>query len=111
MANETKHTPGPWRYSGLVGNSPAAIMAGSLQLAHVLVRPKLYDEEITPEQADANARLIATAPELLAASEVIVRACTWLALPTRATREGAAVLDAIDRLRAAIAAAEKEATC
>ena len=66
---KTKHTPGPWKYSGLIGRSPGAIMAGDLQVAHALALPKLYGKGITPEEADANAKLIAAATELLEAAK------------------------------------------
>ena len=66
MKNETKHTPGPWRiedgeeggyrihYSGLVSNG-ASVVVGQLISGY------------TPSLEDA--RLIAAAPELLAALE------------------------------------------
>ena len=56
---ETKHTPGPWRW-----NTAAGIYgSNNKRCANVFVQDeiKLPDDEI-----DANARLIAAAPDLLA---------------------------------------------
>ena len=63
-----KHSPGPWR----AGSVPAELRAevyvkGGRHLANVYAATK------TPDQAtaDANARLIAAAPDLLAALQII----------------------------------------
>lgn len=57
---QTAHTPGPWE------NKYPVIMAGSARLARIECTPEMdkYDE--------ANARLIAAAPELLAALKALV---------------------------------------
>lgn len=55
----SKHTPGPW----VVGNV-GEVVAGGTTLADV------YGDD---EQADVDARLIAAAPDLLAALEDIAR--------------------------------------
>jgi hypothetical protein len=71
MTNQTQvqHTPGPWTYSGMSAGAPLAIMdsVGMQQVAQVAHRWSLDGEYITPTEADANARLIASAPDLLAA--------------------------------------------
>lgn len=63
-----KHTAGPWQYAGpfVVGGTPTAIMnaSGRLQLATVKVHTwSMSGETIPPDEADANARLIAAAPD------------------------------------------------
>lgn len=59
--NETKHTPGPWvssgRRVGIVDRSETQAFGMMLVVAHI-------DEYDHPEH-EANARLIAAAPELL----------------------------------------------
>ena len=63
----TKHTPGPWSVSERV-----TILAGNKQVARALgaIQP---DSRVSHEAADANARLIAAAPELLVIAERFVR--------------------------------------
>lgn len=66
----TAHTPGPWEYDGLTpAHNHPAIMdpTGTIQLAHVLTGRNLEGKRVDEFEADANARLIAAAPELLAA--------------------------------------------
>ncbi len=61
--SETKHTPGPWRTAtGFVRAKTGVIC--QLSHPHSLLRFVSYDEEI------ANARLIAAAPDLLAACKM-----------------------------------------
>ena len=66
---KTSFTPGPWSYGGLIGKSPGAIVAngGGVQVATAKVVPLMYGQQITSEEANSNARLIAAAPELLSA--------------------------------------------
>ena len=82
----TKHTPGPW----VVGNV-GEVVAGGITLADV------YGDE---EQADADAYLIAAAPDLLAACEAVA-ATTW-------SKNTATIIG--ERVRAAIAKAKGEKT-
>ena len=65
-----KHTKGPWKYDGIIGGAPGAIMHGTTQIAHALLNRKIYSHEIeiTADEASANAKLIAAAPELLEAA-------------------------------------------
>ncbi len=65
----TKHTPGPWRYTdgGIIDNKPSRGHAG-LEIADVY-GVDCYDGrglgDANPQEAKANARLIAAAPEML----------------------------------------------
>lgn len=67
----TQHTPGPW--SAVFGNG---LLSVSVQAptTHVCLVSKL--PTLRCEEAEANARLIAAAPELLAALQ---KAETWMA--------------------------------
>lgn len=62
---EVAHTPGPWRNAGLVGSG--IWIKASKQIA-VVYGPRIN------ASAEANARLIAAAPDLLAACEAILAA-------------------------------------
>ncbi len=62
MTQTTKHTPGPWKVDG-----DTYITAHSLIIAHCKQNGSLKLED-----AQANARLIAAAPELLEALEYAV---------------------------------------
>ena len=56
-------TPGPWRVGRGAQSDPFAIEAVTVTVAHVKGR------RLDPKTIEANARLIAAAPELLAALE------------------------------------------
>ena len=67
---ETKHTPGPWNWS----RWPSELIGGSLSVYQIgPMRAVIYDDwrpradGISEEENEANARLIAAAPELLEA--------------------------------------------
>ena len=74
--NQSNHTPGPWSvfepksqfvcYEG--GDSPATIVSGGV---HIATMPGVRTLGLS-ETARSNARLIASAPELLRALEWIV---------------------------------------
>ncbi|MFN7882944.1 MAG: hypothetical protein ACK5PF_08010 [bacterium] len=83
-----KHTPGPW--SAQTNGAQWVVHAGRKQRV-ASVHTGLVGQE-------ANARLIAAAPDLLAAGRLLLRACD----------EGDAdmAMDGYDLLRAAIAKAE-----
>lgn len=72
---DTKHTPGPWRINAVMreyGNK-LEIAHEEISVTSVTVAGKGNKTSITPEQ-EANARLIAAAPDLLAALEAMVSA-------------------------------------
>lgn len=74
----SKHTPGPWVvwdgnvkvYAGPVDENTTCCISG--YRCKIAECDDLYDENMTEEEAEANARLIAAAPELLEALEWIV---------------------------------------
>lgn len=77
--SETKHTPGPWRIwsSGVLGRGKQFIHAGKgespcLDKSFRCVAA-IGELEMTPEESEANARLISAAPELLEALELCVK--------------------------------------
>ena len=64
---EVKHTAGPWNVGGHWQDDEDTIYSGTMALARAL---KSREHVGTPiEQFDANARLIAAAPDLLEALE------------------------------------------
>ncbi len=60
------HTPGPWQADGqrVWANAGDPVYIASLKFAN--------DSEMTIEEKEANTRLIAAAPDLLAACEVLI---------------------------------------
>lgn len=74
--NQSNYTPGPWSvfepkspficYEG--GDSPATIVSGGV---HIATMPGVRTLGLS-ETARANARLIASAPDLLAALEIVI---------------------------------------
>ena len=92
--NNQKHTPGPWRiemkdnYMKLY--MPASRLDGDVARGYV---------------GEANARLIAAAPELLEACEALARLCERFGVNPVTVSGGPSSLD---RARAAIAKAEGE---
>lgn len=96
----TKHTPGPWRigslasYDGYTGQPFRNVWAGQDEAATVVARAIRSDGAMTND-VDADARLIAAAPELL-------EACIYLAEGIEACGVTGVYLD---QARAAIAKA------
>ena len=73
-----KHTPGPWETTGIFVRRNVAVIPkiGKADICAVYA-----DGEIKREEARANARLIAAAPDLLAACKMIASiAVGWQAL-------------------------------
>lgn len=70
--NETKHTSGPWRIDGFNSiTNGEVIRHGDYEIITVLHDFNRFDRD--PER-EANARLIAAAPDLLAVAEAV---CFW----------------------------------
>jgi len=71
---QSKHTPGPWTIDGSVRTS---INAGTKHIALANFYNSVEPEfNVSGEEHEANARLIAAAPELLAALDELVDALT-----------------------------------
>ena len=106
-ATQTAHTPGPWVIDGdtiqgapeLNGEQPHAVEATCV--AVVLSRERGSYRHYPKERATANARLIAAAPELLAALEKML--ARWDALSVEDLGPGCRAI--ADNARAAIAKA------
>jgi hypothetical protein len=69
----TKHTPGPWGYHVTVDGDAIVAGGGKIRVAEALVR------DVSHEDERANARLIAAAPDLLAALEALARSFSAVA--------------------------------
>lgn len=117
------HTPGPWITDSVNGDYPHDIILG-YQIPGagfpVLVATVFADECEGPgrmtAEADANARLIASAPDLLEALEHLIRFCPQPEMeqthydeePSYVSAEAAALAETIFRAQSAIAAARGE---
>lgn len=66
MNMNTKHTPGPWSY-----DSEGYVYGGEQGL--IITDPSCSNPDISADQNEANARLIAAAPELLTALENVIQ--------------------------------------
>ena len=64
----SKHTPGPWNVEYLDGNGQAVVKASFIEIA------TCWHHSVTSieKEMHANARLIAAAPELLEALELVI---------------------------------------
>lgn len=71
--NEFKHTPGPWFFNNTYNVGPE-VQTGATRIAHLGERVA-YGTLCSKEEAIANAKLIAAAPDLLEALYFIVH-CT-----------------------------------
>jgi hypothetical protein len=100
--SETKvaqHTPGPWEEVGLVIYGP-----DNIRIADVESRRG----DATYDEAEANARLIADAPELLDALKGVLRdAEGYLRTHLAGTEANTAIMRRLNAARAAIRAVEK----
>lgn len=66
-----KHTPGPWeRNGGSIIDARGNVIAQRFSRRHI-ERGETWADCIEPVEADANARLIASAPALLAALKAL----------------------------------------
>lgn len=100
MASETKFTPGPWFINrsemGIHKYVEARIGGGMIQEVACCGPTELH------EQSDANARLIAAAPDLYAVVEELEESSSYWS-------EYCVPLGIVDRLREALAKARGEA--
>lgn len=97
---QAKHTPGPWTYEPVAANPKEGISiwaAQALGRNSNIVRCYALDQ-IGIEGAEANARLIAAAPELLASLdeclEVVAECCNCLLNTPELARAIAAIAKA-----------------
>ena len=92
----TKHTPGPWRarvYQATEGHVAELSVDSEdwKDLARVFVQEDdRFSDEPLLGSGEANARLIAAAPDLLAALEELM-SCTIVCSPTTRERAAAAI--------------------
>ena len=97
----SKHNPGPWTIAG-----EAHDLAGSAIIHDVNGFPVASTRSWIKEQHEANARLVAASPDLLAACKLqVANIEQWLETGTPATAEESQRI--YDALRAAIAEAER----
>ena len=66
MTNETKHTPGPWEVTDNTADGYGQLVVGSMHGAVAICYTAEPGDPGMPSECEANARLIAAAPELLA---------------------------------------------
>ena len=99
------HTPGPWEYIGFKEGEPQNGWAVRLphhegsRVKYLKDARYIRCEGWGGEEADANARLVAAAPDLLNAALAVLTFC-------RPTRKYASEVEAFERLRAATAKAK-----
>lgn len=113
MKNETKHTQGEWFLEDRRGVASLSGNEGNIDVyASVLWIATVHGSHVGPQdpsEAEANARLIAAAPELL---EALERASAWLDVLDEsgiASNKSDTLGDSIEMVRAAIAKAKGEA--
>jgi hypothetical protein len=89
--SDTKHTPGPWEAEPhrldkgrwVICSSASESPAGLVRIAE----SEAYDHPQYCEEGAANARLIAAAPDLLAACELVYHAHCTSGIPQRTKDE------------------------
>ena len=99
--SETKHTPGPWRWR-MHGASGDTKLVGSNEVPLVW-----QDRHWQCPSQDANAALIAAAPDLLAACEKYIELEDWQDDDPRGAVTDVDYAEVAEMLRAAIAKARK----
>lgn len=71
---QTRHTPGPWRVVGESGDSKRIYVESDMERDNwECLRCEVDSDDCDYDMAHANARLIAAAPQLLAACERFCR--------------------------------------
>jgi hypothetical protein len=78
MHNTATHTPGPWRISGCKIGDSLLIEHGDIGTVSPCIGLVYIDEGRLPQQA--NARLIAAAPEMLEALKGLIGDCSQIGL-------------------------------
>lgn len=102
--SEVKHTPGPWEYvqstehhgpyiSSYAGDVADCYTMSNPMAASIRNGGDSYPVTFQGEQAEANARLISAAPDLLAALKALRNACIGM-VPECAPMVDAAILKA-----------------
>jgi hypothetical protein len=106
MSEQTKHTPGPWHFSDDLGQQHGCRLIHAKDGRLVADAGRIHYR--TDAEMDANARLIATAPDLLEALETMVR---WTEMHGLNTAElitgGRAEVPVVGMARAAISKARE----
>jgi hypothetical protein len=69
-----KHTPGPWPYTRTGDGKRITIGAGLVEGPNGYEVAEVYSDDCDAAEAEANARLIAAAPDLLAALQWVMSA-------------------------------------
>jgi hypothetical protein len=67
MKTQTEHTPGPWTYRDSNMRTWDIVASADIACRPIAEIPRPDNDDCGVPEADANARLIAAAPELLAA--------------------------------------------
>jgi len=106
---QTAHTPGPWTFhpylwDGRYGHKEQVITTGHTPPKFIGSVPVEIEGELCPE-GQANARLIAAAPDLLAACE---QCAEWADLIAQNYPDMAGLLRGLQAARAAIAQAKEQ---
>lgn len=84
-AGSRKHTPGPWlaKY-GMLGDGDRSVYARAFDGSQKYICERVRGG--SPEEAEANARLIAAAPTMADDLAIISRVCRRLLTPSQCTR-------------------------
>jgi len=98
---KTNHTPGPWEWDRLQSTNAVVVHVEAGEIAEVF-----DDVTQSPEETEANARLIAAAPLLLAALATAHRHLEWCGYGDSYERECARDSGIPEQLEAALAAAK-----
>lgn len=112
------HTPGPWTVGGLFPNGPGFSVTAEGKCYHVCgcgaAQHSHPGAAFTDEECKANGRLIAAAPDLLAACQALIKYCSrrdgslaryqeWM---QAFIEDGSTITEAVERAADAIAKAE-----
>lgn len=107
----TKFTPGPWHVSAISQHDGSVSIAKDRFVVCLVTNAaSIFDvvQGHTPEAQFANARLIASAPELLEALEIMIVGACAVGVPHAGERK--VLQDAVDHARATINKATGEQT-